>query len=190
MLTIIPNVLARRAIAVKQLGWLEGRRAETRPNFPANRDYVDLRGFTLADLDAVMDEERIGYAILEAGHYASHAIETVDRQQRASKLAPMLDFGIASTVVALSALGCVPVTSCRGGSLGAHAHLYPAPMTTFYARKAHTPALLAAVEEADINIVNAGAKLEVYSEDLRKVHAFAAALRSVMVAGESPLPSS
>jgi hypothetical protein len=182
MLSIIPHVVPSRVVVVKQLGWLEGRRAETRPNFPANRDYVDLRGLTLADLDTVIEEERRAYALLEAESYAARAVETADRRRRSSEVAPMLDFGIASTVAALSALGCVPVMSCRGCSLGPHGHQYPAPMTTFYARKMHVPALLAAVEAADINIVNSGAKLEVYSEDLRKMHAFAVALRETIPA--------
>ena len=84
---------------------------------------------------------------------------------------------MASTVVALSALGCVPVSSCRGNSLGARHHEHPAPMATFYARRLHLEALQAAVAQADIYIVNNEAKLEAYAEDLRKMHRFAIALR-------------
>ena len=82
--------------------------------------------------------------------------------------------------VAVSALGCVPVMSCRGRSLGAHAHQFPAPMATFYARPKYLPALLQAVEAVGIHIVNNHAKLEVYSEDLRKMHGFAEHLRAHM----------
>ncbi len=177
MLRIIPGVARRRAVDPRLLGWLDGRRAATRPNFPANHDYVDLRGFTAAHVDTVLEEERAGYEVLAAADDDARAIASVDRARLASALAPMLDFGIASTVLALSALGCVPVMSCRGRALGAHPHQYPAPMATFYARKAHVAALLEAAEAADISIVNSGGKLEVYSEDLRKMHAFAAALR-------------
>jgi hypothetical protein len=66
MLTIIPGVVVRRVILVKELGWLDGKRAQTRHNFPANRDYADLRGLTLTHLDAALAEERSGYALLEA----------------------------------------------------------------------------------------------------------------------------
>lgn len=189
MLRIIPNVVRRRDIDVRRLGWLDGKRAETRHNFPANRDYVDLRGFTLPQLDAALEEERRGYALLETAGFAPAAIKEVDRRRRLSPVAPMLDFGIASTVVGLSALGCVPVMSCRGRSLGSDAHMYPAPMATFYARKLLAPALLAAVAEADINIVNSDAKLEVYTEDVRKMHVFGRVLRRIAVVERPPQPA-
>ena len=100
----------------------------------------------------------------------------------ARPVASMLDFGVASAVVALSALGCVPVMSCRGLSLGAHAHQFPAPMATFYARRAHVPPLLDAANAADVSIVNSGAKLEVYTGDLRRMRGFAQALRNAIMA--------
>lgn len=184
MLRIIPNVIRRREIDDRQLGWLDGRRAETRRNFPANRDYVDLRGFTPADLDTVLEEERRSYALLDAAGFAPSAVAEVDRQRSLSPVAPMLDFGIASTVVGLSVLGCVPVMSCRGQTLGPDAHMYPAPMATFYARRLLVPALLTAVAEAGINVVNSDGKLEVYSEDLRKMHAFGRILRRLAGDGQ------
>jgi hypothetical protein len=61
-------------------------------------------------------------------------------------------------------------------------------MTTFYARKALAPVLLSAVEKADINVVNSGGELEVYSEDLRKTHVFAAVLKDVVARKEGPPP--
>ena len=83
----------------------------------------------------------------------------------------MVDFGVGAAVVALSALGCVPVTSCRGPTLGAQKHSQPAPMVVFYARRIKVPALMRAVEAADCQIVNNGAKLEIYADDVRKMHA-------------------
>lgn len=188
MLRIIPNVIHRREIDVRQLGWLDGKRAASRRNFPANRDYVDLRGFTPAQLDMVLEEERRGYALLDAAGFAPAAVAEVDRLRRLSPVAPMLDFGIASTVVGLSTLGCVPVMSCRGRSLGPDPHMYPAPMATFYARKKLAPALLATVAGADVSIVNSDAKLEVYSEDLRKMHAFGRLLRRLTGSGRLQSP--
>lgn len=179
---LIPNVIRRQDVDVRQLGWLAGRRAETRHTFPANRDYMDLRGLSLAQLDAVLALERDAFAHLEAAHYSAPAIDEADRLQRRCSVVPGLDFGIGSSVVALSALGCVPVMSCRGRSLGPHAHQFPAPMVTFYARKAHVPRILDAVKSTGVFIVNSGGKLEVYSDDLRKMHAFAQALRDAVAA--------
>jgi hypothetical protein len=174
MVKIIDRVVVCREIDPRRLGWIEERRAATRQGLPANRHYVDLRGFRRVDLDAVLAEERAGYAALEAAGFSEAAL---DARQRETSILRIVDFGMASTVVALSALGCVPVTSCRGNSLGARRHEHPAPMTTFYARRLHLEALQAAVEQADIYIVNNEAKLEAYAEDLRKMHRFAIALR-------------
>ena len=177
MMRLIPNVVQNRSIDAKQLGWVAGRRAETRSNFPANFQYVDLRGFSVEDVDRAVDEELEAYAYLEVNGFSQQAIDAVDRGWASSLIAPMLDFGVAAAVVALSALGCVPVTSCRGPTLGLRPHSQPAPMIVFYARRAHVAPLIEAVSEADCQAVNNHAKAEIYSDDVRKMHRFALALR-------------
>jgi hypothetical protein len=177
MLNIAPAVIAQRKIDPKRLGWIDDRRAAARNGLPANQLYVDLRGFKRIDLDAVLEEERTGYQSLEAVGYDERAIEEIDRKQATQSVIRIVDFGVAAAVVALSALGCVPITSCRGNSLGNKRHEHPAPMVTFYARRLHLPAIMEAVEAADLYITNNEAKLEVYADDLRKMHRFAEALR-------------
>lgn len=73
MLTLVPNVVPRRAVIVDRLGGLDGKRSAARPNFPANRDYQDLRSFSLADLGASLEEERADYTPLAATGYAQAA---------------------------------------------------------------------------------------------------------------------
>jgi hypothetical protein len=50
-------------------------------------------------------------------------------------------------------------------------------MIVFYARKAQVPLLIAAVTEADCQIVNNGAKVEIYADNVRKMHRLAVSLR-------------
>jgi len=178
MIQTIAKVVPSRAVDTRLLGWLSGARAATRPNFPANFQYVDLRGVALAVVDRTIAEEREGYAYLEASGFSDAAVDEIDRRQLAGSSLPMLDFGVGAAVAAISALGCVPVTSCRGPTLGRQPHAQPAPMVVFYARKHHVERLIGAVIEADCHIVNNGAKLELYADDLRKLHRFAIALRS------------
>jgi len=177
MLNIIPAVVARRQVDPRRLGWIDDRRAATRQGLPANQLYVDLRGFRRIDLDAVLEEERAGYRDLEAADFADDAVDEVDRRQATQSVVRVVDYGVAAAVVALSALGCVPITSCRGNSLGSKRHEHPAPMITFYARRIYLPAIMAAVEAADVSITNNEAKLEIYTDDLRNMHRFADALR-------------
>jgi hypothetical protein len=179
-LSVIGNVISSRTLDLRQLGWISGKRALTRSNFPANFEYVDLRGLLLVDLERALDEERRAYSLLEAAGFAQRSIDEVDRQRAASPFVPILDFGVVSAVVAISALGCVPVTSCRGPTLGSRRHQQPAPMIVFYARRTHIPALLEAVEQADCQIVNNGAKVEIYADDVRKMRRFALVMREVI----------
>jgi hypothetical protein len=181
---VIPNIIAAREVDPTQLGWISGKRATTRTNFPANFQYFDLRGMKLADLDAAIAEENSEYARLEAEGFTQRSIDQTDYRHAASTLVPMVDFGIGAAVVALSVLGCVPVTSCRGPTLGAGKHSQPAPMIVFYARRAHLATLMRAVEESDCQIVNNGAKLEIYADDLFKMHALALAIRRLL----APVP--
>jgi hypothetical protein len=174
------NIVPNRTVDTRLLGWLTGARATTRSNYPANFQYVDLRGANLALVDCMLAEERDGYAFLEAGSFSEAAIVEIDRRQLARSSLPMLDFGVGAAVAAISALGCVPVTSCRGPTLGRQPHAHPAPMIVFYARKRHIARLLSAVVEADCHIVNNGAKLELYADDLRKLHRFAIVLRELL----------
>src|SRR5262249_42065050 len=110
-ISVIGNVISSRTLDLRQLGWISGKRAGTRSNFPANFEYVDLRGLSLADLERALDEERRAYALLEAAGFDQGSINEIDRQRAASPFIPILDFGVVSAVVAISALGCVPVTS-------------------------------------------------------------------------------
>jgi len=179
-ISVISNIISSRKLDLRQLGWISGKRAYTRSNFPANFEYVDLRGFSLADLERALDEEHRAYALLEAAGFAQRSIDEIDRQRAASPFIPILDFGVVSAVVAISALGCVPVTSCRGPTLGSRRHQQPAPMIVFYARRTHIAALLEAVERADCQIVNNGAKVEIYADDVRKMRRFALAMREII----------
>lgn len=189
MIRAIANVVPSRAIDPRQLGWLADRRAATRSNFPANFEYVDLRGAEPELVDRLLQEERDGYAYLEANGFSDPAVDEIDQRQALASALPMLDFGVAAAVAAVSALGCVPVTSCRGPTLGRRPHSQPAPMVVFYARRRQIQPLIDAVVSADCHVVNNGAKIEVYADDVRKLHRFAVALRRRLTPtiGDEPL---
>ncbi|HET6609462.1 MAG TPA: hypothetical protein VFG62_22510 [Rhodopila sp.] len=180
MIRRIAEIIPERRVDPKKLGWLSGKRAETRANFPANFEYVDLRGFTLADLAAELDFEEAAYRDLELKGFSQASIDEIDRKQSTASAAPVVDFGVASAVVALSAFGCIPVTSCRGPTLGRRLHSQPAPMVVFYARASHVPLLLEAVSQSGCQIVNNDAKVEIYADELIKLHRFSMEMLRLM----------
>lgn len=83
-----------------------------------------------------------------------------------------LNLGVGAAVAALSAIGCLPVMSCRGGP--DHQELYP--LVIFRALPAHLPRLLAAAEQAGCGLTNQGEGLELYAHDVRHLVACARAL--------------
>lgn len=74
-----------------------------------NHEYRDLRDLSWEEFDAVFEEEPELLARLEAGE------DLYDDTFAYETLVLGLEPGVASTVVALAALGCPPMTSCAGG---------------------------------------------------------------------------
>lgn len=60
-----------------------------------------------------------------------------------------LDVGVASSVVALIALGGAPIISCNGGAFD-DPHFHPHPLIAFYAPLEAGSAILAAARHADL----------------------------------------
>ncbi len=87
-----------------------------------------------------------------------------------------LDIGVASTVAALSAAKCIPVTSCNGGAFGVPHHEVH-PLVVFCARPQHLALLVQGAERACVGLVsNASGHLVVYADDIRRMSSFALAL--------------
>ena len=89
-----------------------------------------------------------------------------------------LDVGVASTVAALSATGCIPFTSCSAGAFRGW-HYEKHPLVVFYARPEAVPLLVQCAQNADVGLENEEEiynPLIVYSDDIRKMRDFANAL--------------
>jgi len=84
-----------------------------------------------------------------------------------------LDLGVASSVVALAAAGCISFSSCNGGVLGDHHH-EDYPQVSFFARRPSIRVLLACAEISGAGLENeSGGALQVYADDTMKMIGFA-----------------
>ena len=137
-----------------------------------NHEYQDMRGLDLADLRDILEFETEAFDGLHEQNFSEAAVEAADEAWIESFLLPGIDFGVGSTVTALSALGCVPITSCRGNSLD-DGHRHDAPTVCFYCVKAFVPMLIRFAEVAGVSIQNNLDMIEVYSADLRSLPVFA-----------------
>jgi hypothetical protein len=105
---------------------------------------------------------------LEAEHLlvSDEMYEDIDQPLRG------LDLGVAAAVLALSAMGCVTITSCNGGFLN-DSHHEEHPLVVFYAEPDHTEFLLKAAAAAGVGISNGGGAITVWANDIWDMHKFA-----------------
>lgn len=120
-----------------------------------NSRYEDHRGWTWRDLRAALDIET---SIVErlAGAEDPAAAEAAfeagrDPEEEGAKSLWGLDVGVASAVIALSALGATPFISCNAGSFGG-AHPAGRPYVAFYLGTASPVLLLALAEGAGVGL--------------------------------------
>lgn len=168
-------------LAVSGLDWPEEERLETDSGLGGNRQYVDLRDFDWDDYkDAAACEADLiarleGLEDDDARSELIEAWESYDDPDVDIFALMGLDIGVASVVLALSASGCVPCTSCNGGAFG-DSHHESHPLVLFFSRQPLVPLLLECAEETDVGLVGAEGGLMVYSRTIDGMQAFGAAL--------------
>lgn len=149
----------RRNIVVSDLAVLseeEASNADVDGCLAGNQHYNDLRGMTFADLAATLVREDALVDVFEAvGDPA--ALEERFAQERGTAFEPVddlwgLDVGVAGAVIALSALGATPVSSCNGAIYGP-AHQSHYSYVAFYLADADLSVLLRLAEADALGLV-------------------------------------
>jgi hypothetical protein len=179
LLHIVPGLETRRQVDPKVLGWPEERRAASTDGLLINHHYIDMRGFSSADAELALLHERELYAELEAGGWADDVVADLIDMNYMDPDTYGFDLGMVGAVLALSSIGAVPVSCCNGGVFGDMAHGENQPCLIFYARPDQLEVLMAAAEAADVSMINNQDLIEVYTEDVRKIHQFGIQLLTV-----------
>lgn len=142
-----------------------------------NRDYQDIRGVSWDDLDRTLQLEgellrRFAAAEdkdLEAELFEEERLEAVLPEEELWGL----DVGVAGAVLALAALGAVPVVSCNAGGFGGH-HVAQFPYVGFFLGHVEAQAVLTAAEEADVGLdIVAGGLGRLFGRTDLDLHRFA-----------------
>ena len=165
------EVLIQRKVDTSVLLWPSEAELE-RYGSAGNRLYEDMRGFSWEATATLLDLEE---TLLSEHGWDPNAAKQHLREEDIDGTLLGLDFGVASTVFALSAAGCLPTDSCVGG-LG---HTQPCPVVRFFAPAATVPSLLAVASEADCGMINEyDGRLLVYSATVQDLMRFARTLAS------------
>lgn len=134
-----------------------------------NHYYRDLRGFEWDDYEEICDAEQelLDYEDDGGDLLSDEAVELFE-DNMCFQLD--LDPGVASTVIALAAMGACPVTSCKGGE----GHYESHPLVFFWADIKHKDMIVSAAKKAKVFLKGTSRGLLVYHEtDVRPLMSFA-----------------
>jgi hypothetical protein len=160
------------------LRWPESAEAGSDRNLGCNREYLDLRGMDWDEAQRVYDLEMELIGRIETAQEPDEEYDAIQNELYEDPDDGLfgLDLGVASSVIALSAAGCVPFSSCSGGAFGGHHHERH-PLVAFFAKQKAVAMLLACAEESGTGLEaeDTGA-LVLYANDIRAMLRFAKAL--------------
>jgi hypothetical protein len=165
----------RRNVDAARLGWPKPDEARNDSGLGCNREYIDLRRRSWADAKRVYALERTLIARLENGTDVEEELAAIEEELYEDPGDDLfgLDLGVASSVICLSAAGCVTFASCNAGAFGGRHH-ERYPLVAFFAR----PQMIAHIDEATgkagIGLENsASGHLIAYANDIRDMRRFA-----------------
>lgn len=167
-----------RDVTLDAIGPFENADAED--GIMLNHAYFDMRGYSLADAEAVVREEGDFLRDLEAAEDDEDEVEAMLDSLVAdfSELGGF-DVGTAGTIYALSAAGAAPITSCNGGLLGG-SHSSNVPHVLFSIDPLKFAPILKAAEIADVGLLNNDGHVEIFATTIPHLHLFAQSLVRVL----------
>lgn len=137
-----------------------------------NRHYSDLRRLSWAVAESVYAAEGRFIARIESADDPVQEYDNIETEDEIDDIFG-LDIGVASTVVALSAAGCIPFSSSNAAAFGGE-HQELCPAVTFYARPWMVDLLLGCATEAGIGLIDFDAgTLLAYAVEIRHMRMFA-----------------
>jgi len=161
-------------LSLSHLAWFEGDEAGEETGLGCNLDYRDLRGITWEEVRRViaLETEQV-----ESALGGSASCDGCDDGCNGCELEiEGLELGVVSAVAALSAIGCIPYTSCNGGVFGGE-HAADLLIVGFYLRPPHVETVREAARRAGVGLTNdRNGGVYVVANDPRAMVHFAATL--------------
>jgi hypothetical protein len=120
-----------------------------------NQYYQDLRGATWDEVAGILTREAALFERFDAATDLDKEAELFE-EERLEEVFPEadlcgLDVGVAGAVMALSAMGAIPVGSCNAGGFGGH-HAASFPYVAFFLARDLADEVLATAVEADVGL--------------------------------------
>ena len=167
-------------VDVPRLQWPSEKECDDEADLGLNRSYQDMRWLSIEHIKPLIAAETAFFEGLSSPADYEDAIAARYEAADANFDAYIDDFfgldpGVASTVAALAATGCIPFTSCNGGLAGG-LHAEKNPLVGFFAKPDMLPHLIASAKAAGTGLVNdqtSGSALVVFSDRIETMQSFA-----------------
>ena len=166
------DVVVKRRVYTKSLAWPVRGEAVSGRGMGGNRDYIDLRNVSWCQAKRVYEAESEIIARIEASADPESEYHQIERELFEAPALGGLDVGVASSVVALAAAGCVPFSSCNAGSFGGE-HREAFPLVVCCAKSDVCSLLVACAKEGKSGLQDSEGYLIAYADDVRKLRDFA-----------------
>ena len=174
MAKLFHNVEIEVNLTPSHLLWPHGSEVDDGKAPCCNHSYCDMRGVDWETAELALEQESElleELAIADDTEKAANAISDL-LYDDCDTLLMGFDMGVGATIYVLSAIGCIPISSCNGGAFGGHHH-EDYPLIAFYARAKHVRHLVSAAKAAHVGLDEHEGLPQVYAQDIRNLHVFA-----------------
>ncbi|ESX24735.1 hypothetical protein [Mesorhizobium sp. LSJC264A00] len=162
---------------MRHLREMEEDQASSEDGIDLNLEYADYRRVPIEEaIEGVEEEAQLLIDIAEAGWDTDEAEAVVEGNMEAMGLTAPLDPGVAGLVLAISALGGTPISSCNGGLIGASSHRSEVPHILFTAPPDVMDRIIPAAIASEVGLIFNEGYAEAFADHLPNFHRLARSL--------------
>lgn len=162
---------------IRNLRGMEESEASSEDGICLNLEYADYRGMLVEDaIEGVEEEAQLLVDIAEAGWDTDEAEAVIDENIESMGLTGPLDPGVAGLVLAISALGGIPISSCNGGLVGISSHGSDVPHIIFTAPPDVMDRIIPVAMASEVGLIFNQGYAEAFADYLPNLHRLARSL--------------
>lgn len=170
------DVNIEQSVSVSSMEMPDEKRLTSTDGLLENHDYDHLGDISIDEaIEIIASEAELLERIAEIPEELQQEklLEIYDELEEDCDPLIGFDFGVAGLVHALTAIGCVTISSCNGGVMG-DSHAMPYPWIIFHAPTTVVDLLLRSAEEVNASLINNyTGMLEVNSDEIWKFNKMA-----------------
>lgn len=172
---------------IRTLRDLEEAQASSEDGIYLNHAYADYRGVPMNEaIECVEEEAQLLADLAKADWDTEEAEGIIEENMGAMGLTSYLDPGVAGLVMAISALGGTPISSCNGGFVGISDHRSDVPNILFTAPPVTMDKIIPLAKASEVGLIFNEGYAEAFVDRLPNFHQLARRLLDLPPFGIAP----